>query len=251
MKDLIGFFDSGVGGISVLHAARRLMPNEHFLFYGDNRNAPYGPRSLEEIRALSAAGIGKLLERGVKAVVIACNTATSAYAEIIRAERTDLPIVGMEPALKPAHFARHGGQVIVLATDATLRLEKFERLMSLYGRDVIPVVGEGLVELVEGGKSASPEAEARLAALLSPYADKQIDAIVLGCTHYPFLRAPIQRLFPDALLFDGLEGTAQRLKFLLDERGLRSDDSPGSVEYMSSGGEACVERMKRLMESLG
>ena len=251
MNDLIGFFDSGVGGISVLHAARRLLPNEHFLFYGDNRNAPYGPRSLEEIRALSAAGIGKLLERSVKAVVIACNTATSAYAEIIRAERTDLPIVGMEPALKPAHFARHGGQVIVLATDATLRLEKFERLMSLYGRDVIPVVGEGLVELVEGGKAASPEAEVRLAALLMPYMDRQIDAIVLGCTHYPFLRAPIQRLFPDALLFDGLEGTAQRLKFLLDERGLRSDDSPGSVEYMSSGGDACVEQMKRLMNSLG
>ena len=250
MNDLIGFFDSGVGGISVLHAARRLMPNEHFLFYGDNKNAPYGPRSLEEIRALSAAGIGKLLERGVKAVVIACNTATSAYAEIIRAERRDLPIVGMEPALKPAHFARHGGQVIVLATDATLRLEKFERLMSLYGRDVIPVVGEGLVELVEGGKAASPEAEVRLAALLMPYMDRQIDAIVLGCTHYPFLRAPIQRLFPDAQLFDGLEGTAQRLKFLLDERGLRSDDSPGSVEYMSSGGDEAVALMKRLMESL-
>ncbi len=251
MNDLIGFFDSGVGGISVLHAARRLMPNEHFLFYGDNKNAPYGPRPLEEIRALSAAGIGKLLERGVKAVVIACNTATSAYAEIIRAERTDLPIVGMEPALKPAHFARHGGQVIVLATDATLRLEKFERLMGLYGRDVIPVVGEGLVELVEGGKAASPEAEARLAALLTPYTGRQIDAIVLGCTHYPFLRAPIQRLFPDALLFDGLEGTAQRLKFLLDERGLRSDDSPGSVEYMSSGGDGAVALMKKLMESMG
>ena len=251
MNDLIGFFDTGVGGISVLHAARRLMPNEHFLFYGDNKNAPYGPRALEEIRDLSAAAIGGLLARDVKAVVIACNTVTSAYADIVRAERPDLIIVGMEPALKPAHFARHGGQVIVLATDATLRLEKFERLMSLYGRDVIPVVGEGLVELVEAGQADSPRAEACLKNLLAPYMDRQIDAIVLGCTHYPFLRAPIRRLFPGARLFDGLEGTAQRLKYLLDERGLRSGDSPGSVEYLSSGGEACVALMKKLMESLG
>lgn len=251
MNDLIGFFDTGVGGISVLHAARRLMPNEHFLFYGDNLNAPYGPRPLEEIRTLSATAIDRLLARDVKAIVIACNTVTSAYADIIRAERPDLPIVGMEPALKPAHFARHGGQVIVLATDATLRLEKFERLMALYGSDVLPVVGEGLVELVEAGKADSPEAEARLRQLLAPYEGRQIDAVVLGCTHYPFLRAAIQRLFPGAQLFDGLEGTAQRLKYLLDERGLRSDDSPGSVEYQSSGGEACVEQMKKLMESLG
>ena len=250
MNDLIGFFDSGVGGISVLHAARALMPNEHFLFYGDNRNAPYGPRPLEEIRVLSAAGIGRLLARDVKAVVIACNTATSAYAEIIRAERADLPIVGMEPALKPAHFARHGGQVLVLATDATLRLTKFERLMSLYGDDAICVAGSGLVELVEAGKARSDEAAERLRELLGPYTDRQIDAVVLGCTHYPFLREPIQRLFPRAQLFDGLEGTALRLKSLLDAGGLRSDDGPGSVEYQSSGGPEAVALMKRLMDSL-
>ena len=251
MNDLIGFFDSGVGGISVLHEARRLMPNAHFLFYGDNKNAPYGPRGLEEIRALSAAATGVLLNRGVKAIVIACNTATSAYAEILRAEHPELPIVGMEPALKPAHFARHGGQVIVLATETTLRLAKFERLMRLYGDDVIPVAGHGLVELVEAGMADAPEAEERLRALLSPFADRQIDAIVLGCTHYPFLRAPIQRLFPGAALFDGLEGTAQRLRYLLDERGLRSDDAPGSVEYQSSGGESAVALMRALMARLG
>ena len=251
MKDLIGFFDSGVGGVSVLHEARRLLPNEHFLFYGDSWNAPYGPRPLEEIRALTAAGIGLLLQRDVKAVVIACNTATSAYAEIIRAQRPDMIIVGMEPALKPAHFARHGGQVIVLATDATLRLEKFGRLMAQYGKDVIPVVGEGLVELVEAGKARSPEAEAQLEALLSPHVSRQIDAVVLGCTHFPFLREPVQRLFPQARIFDGREGTVLRLKALLDERGLRSDDSPGSVAYLSSGGEPSVALMKRLMAELG
>lgn len=250
MNDLIGFFDSGVGGVSVLHEARKQLPNENFLFYGDNLNAPYGPRPLEDIRTLSAAGLDFLMARDVKAIVIACNTATSAYAEIVRARHPELPIVGMEPALKPAHFARHGGSVIVLATEATLTLSKFERLMALYGDEVIPVVGEGLVELVEAGKADTDEARQRLGALLGPYTDRQVDAVVLGCTHYPFLRRGIQALFPKALLFDGREGTAARLKYLLDERGLRSDDTPGSVELRSSAGEGSVALMRRLMESL-
>ncbi len=249
MNDLIGFFDSGVGGVSVLHEAVRLLPNERFFFFGDNRNAPYGPRPLEEIRQLSAAGIQRLLDRDVKAIVIACNTATSAYAQIVRAEHPELPIVGMEPALKPAHFARHGGQVIVLATDATLRLEKFHRLMGLYGENVISVVGHGLVELVEAGKARSAETFAQLERLLGPYAGRQIDAIVLGCTHFPFLREPIQRLFPEADLFDGLTGTAMRLKSLLERDGLLSN-GPAGVEFQSSGGARAVELMKKLMAEL-
>ena len=247
MSDLIGFFDSGLGGISVLHEARRVLPNENFLFFGDSKNAPYGPRPLEEIRALTAAGIVRLLDRGVKAVVIACNTATSAYAEIVRAEHPELPIIGMEPALKPAHFARHGGKVIVLATDATLRLEKFQRLHALYGSDTITVVGHGLVELVESGRAQTPEAGARVRALLEPYAREQIDAVVLGCTHYPFLRSHIQRVFPGAQLFDGREGTALRLKSQLEKYGLLSDDTPGSVDFQTSGGPETIELMKQMM----
>lgn len=250
MNDLIGFFDSGVGGVSVLHEAVRLLPNERFLFFGDNLNAPYGTKPLDEIRRLSAAGIGRLLGRGVKAVVIACNTATSAYAEIVRAEHPELIIVGMEPALKPAHYARHGGKVIVLATEATLRLEKFQKLMARYGDDVISVVGEGLVELVEAGQADSPQAEARLEALLSPYRDTQVDAIVLGCTHYPFLRAPIRRLFPETPLFDGREGTALRLKALLEERHLLTQGTSGGIEYQTSGGADTIALMKKLMASL-
>ena len=247
MNDLIGFFDSGVGGVSVLREAVRLLPHEHFLFFGDNRNAPYGPRPLAEIRRLSAAGIRRLLDRDVKAIVIACNTATSAYADILRAEHPELPIVGMEPALKPAHYARHGGQVIVLATDATLRLEKFQRLMARYGDDVIPVVGHGLVELVESGRSASPEAGAQLKALLEPYTGRQIDAIVLGCTHYPFLREPIQALFPAAQIFDGLAGTAAQLKALLERGGLLTKGGEGSVAFETSGDPSVIKLMKRLM----
>ena len=123
--------------------------------------------------------------------------------------------------------------------------------MRLYGDDVITVVGQGLVELVESGRAHSPQASSLLKALLCPYRDMQIDAIVLGCTHYPFLRDAIKDLFPHAGIFDGLNGTAMRLKFLLDQNNLRSGDAPGSVEYQSSAGPASVMLMKRLMAELG
>lgn len=249
MHDLIGFFDSGVGGISVLRTATRLLPNENFLYYGDNGNAPYGVRSLDEIRRLSERAINVLLDRGVKAIVIACNTATSAYAEILRS-KMDLPIVGMEPAIKPAQLNRHGGEVIALATKATLSLPKFQRLMSIYGTNVIPVIGEGLVELVEAGKANTPEADEILIRLLKPYQNRQIDSIVLGCTHYPFLEANIRRLFPKAQIFDGRFGTAMQLRHLLELNNLFSDDRPGTIEYQTSGDASTLALMKRLMDSL-
>lgn len=249
MNDLIGFFDSGVGGISVLRTASKLMPNENFLYYGDNGNAPYGIRTVEEIRALCERVVSVLLDRGVKAIVIACNTATSAYAEILRA-KLDIPIVGMEPAIKPAQLNRHGGEVIALATKATLSLPKFERLMGIYGKNVIPVVGEGLVELVEAGKADSPGALETLQRLLSPYLNRQIDSIVLGCTHYPFLEANIRKLFPEAEIFDGRMGTAMRLRHLLEANNLLSDETPGTIEYQTSGDKSTIELMKRLMDSL-
>lgn len=249
MNDLIGFFDSGVGGVSVLHTARRILPNEHFLYYGDNGHAPYGPKPLEEIRRLSAESVGVLLDRGVKAVVIACNTATSAYAEILRAE-LKLPVIGMEPALKPAQEARHGGEILVLATQATLTLPKFQRLMKRYGDHVIPVIGRGLVELVEAGKADSPETEAALRELLGRYVGRSIDSVVLGCTHYPFLAGAIRRMFPEAELFDGRTGTCMRLKHLLEAGGLRSKGTEGSVEFLTSGDASTIALMRRLMAEL-
>lgn len=248
-NDLIGFFDSGVGGISVLHAARTLMPNENFLYFGDNGNAPYGPRKLDEIRSLSKNAVDYLLSRGVKAIVIACNTATSAYAEILRGQ-LDMPIVGMEPAIKPAQLARHGGEIIALATKATLTLPKFKRLMGLYGKGVIPVVGEGLVELVESGQADSAAADEALSRILGPYRKRRIDSIVLGCTHYPFLEPSIRRLFPNTEIFDGRFGTARQLQNLLTRNHLLSDDSPGHIEYQTSGSSETIALMQRLMHSL-
>ena len=249
MNDLIGFFDSGVGGISVLHTAHQLMPREHFVYFGDNGNAPYGPRPLEEIRALSAAAISVLLDRGVKALVIACNTATSAYAEILRAQ-VDIPVIGMEPAIKPAQLSRRGGEVLALATRATLSLPKFERLMKRYGENVIPVVGEGFVELVEDGLSGTPRADEAVEAVLRPWMDHPVDSVVLGCTHYPFLESSIRRCFPNAGIFDGRSGTALQLKRRLEARDALSRGSRGSIELNTSGGPETLRLMERLMASL-
>ena len=246
MKDAIGILDSGVGGVSLLRHAARILPNENFICYGDNRNAPYGPRPFDEIRELAASAVDGLLAQNVKALVLACNTITAAYAETLR-ENVRIPVIGMEPALKPASMARQGGKVLALATKATLSLERFARLMGLYGEGVIPLEGVGLVELVESGKANSPEAHEALAALFAPYIDQQIDAIVLGCTHYPFLRRQIESFFPEARIFDGMEGTARQLRRrLADANALTERSEPGEILFQSSGGEKYVELMKQL-----
>ena len=246
MKDIIGILDSGVGGISVLRRAVQLLPNENFLFYGDNANAPYGRRPLEEIRTLSRQATDYLLEKDVKALVIACNTITSAYAETLRAE-VSIPVIGMEPAVKPASLARSGGKILALATRATLSLERFSRLMEHYGEGVIPLEGKGLVEIVEAGRANSPEARTALAAIFEPYRDQQIDAIVLGCTHYPFLRRQIESFFPKAQIFDGLDGTARQLRRRLEDAGLLTKQSaPGQVRFETSGGTDKLKLMQEL-----
>ncbi len=241
----VGFFDSGVGGLCVLMEARRLLPREHFVFYGDNRNAPYGPRPLEEIRNLTRAGVDFLLEKGIKALVIACNTATSASAAILRKELA-IPVIGIEPALKPAQLSRRGGKVLVLATQATLCLEKFHLLMERYGEGAVPIIGNGLVELVETGKQNTPEAKAALHALLDPQMDGDVDGIVLGCTHFPFLLDDIRSVAPGVPVFDGAEGTARQLARVLQEHGLL-EDADGKTELFSSGGEKAIALMRRML----
>lgn len=249
MKDLIGFLDSGVGGVSVLRVAAKLLPNENFLFYGDNKNAPYGPRPLEEIIMLSERAVNHLMDRGVKALVLACNTITAAYAKTLR-EAARIPVIGMEPAVKPASLARSGGKILAMATNATLRLEKFSLLMEQYGEGVIPVEGRGLVEIVESGKADSPEARAALEAIFAPYMHEKIDGVVLGCTHYPFLSRQIRAIFPKTEIFDGLEGTARQLRRRLEETdSLTRQSCPGKIIFESSGGEEKIALMKRLFEA--
>ena len=242
----IGVFDSGVGGIGTLAALRRELPQERFLFYGDTANAPYGNKSRDEVMGCINRIMDHLLAQDVKAVVIACNTATAVAAAELRA-RYDLPIIGIEPALKPAHEQRKEGSILVLATPMTLKLEKFRALYARYGEGAIPLPCPGLMELVE--REANDEARRYLLELFSPYDLNAVDAVVLGCTHYVFLRPILKNILPQTVsVLDGNEGTARQLRRVLAGKDLLSD-GPGSVILETSGNPAMVlPVMQRLLE---
>ena len=246
----VGIFDSGVGGISVLRELRAQLPQENVIYYGDTAYAPYGTKPPEAVMARVRQVMAELLNRDVKAVVIACNTATSVAAATLRAEMT-LPIIGMEPALKPAHQLRHGGRILVMATPLTLRLPKFEALMARYGEGASPLPCPGLMELVEEGKLDGPEIEDYLHHLFAPYRDTPVDAVVLGCTHYVFLHPILRRLLPaETAILDGNAGAIRQLRRVLAERNaLRPEGASGRVELHTSGDEALVlPRMRQLLQ---
>lgn len=233
--DYIAVFDSGVGGISVLRHLRWELPDERFLYFGDSANAPYGTRPTAEIRDLTLAAAEKLVARGLKALVVACNTATSAAIEDLRRRYPELIVIGIEPALKPASDRFPGGNVGVMATPATLREEKFARLLHRFADhcQVVKLPAAGLVELVEAGKGNGTEAEELLRPLLEPYHGK-LDAVVLGCTHYPFAAETISRLLgPDTVLLEGGPGTARETKRRLSAAGLLHD-GPGEIVMENS-----------------
>ena len=209
--------DSGVGGLSVLAHAHRRLPKENFYFFADAANAPYGDKTPEEIRGIVRGVIKHITaQREIKAVLLACNTATSAAAEMLRAEM-EIPVLGMEPALKPAVIQTQG-QVIVMATSLTIREEKFRKLLDQYdqGRDIVPMACPGLMQLVEADP-AGKETRAYLEKALSPYADSA-ESLVLGCTHYVFLRPLLREMFPKLKLFDGNDGVTSHLEDVLGER---------------------------------
>ena len=235
-KDPIGVFDSGVGGISVLRELVKLMPEENYLYYGDSANAPYGTRSTEEVRALTLEVADMLLARGAKALVVACNTATAAAIEHLRKAHPDTIIIGIEPALKLAADRFPAGHIGVMATPVTLREEKFAHQAERFPDARLELIpAPGLVELVESGNAESAEAEALLHNLLDPYKGK-LDALVLGCTHYPFAAAAIRNVLgADTVLLDGGEGTARQTKRCLEAAGLLNP-GPGSVQIENSSG---------------
>ena len=240
-NDFIAVFDSGVGGFSVLQHLKRLLPNERYIYYGDCANAPYGSRTTEEVRALTLAAAEKLvMENHIKALVVACNTATSAAIRDLREKYPEMIIIGIEPALKLAADQFPGGRIGVMATEVTLREEKFDALMHRFdaGCTVEKIPAPGLVELIEAGKVESLPARRLLKKILSPYKGK-LDALVLGCTHYPFAaRAISQVLGKDIALLDGGEGTARETKRRLEQANLLCDGTiPGYVILQNSAGD--------------
>lgn len=248
----IGFFDSGMGGISVLAEALRLLPSENFIYYGDTCHAPYGDKQPAQVRGYTHAIVDELMAMGCKAIVIACNTATSAAAGALRQELS-LPIIGMEPALKPAALMKGEGQVLVLATRMTLEQEKFKALMEQYGQDAVPVPCPGLMECVEAGELEGARVEALLHTLLGPYLGKPIKAVVLGCTHYIFLRKVIGAFFgPRVPLIDGNRGTVMQLKRRLEAADLLAPekDPRGSVQLCTSAShpQRTLEQMQVMLD---
>jgi glutamate racemase len=244
----IGVFDSGVGGLTVLALAAKLLPAESYVYFGDTAHAPYGGRSKDEVRQLSLDVAKMLYEMGCKALVVACNTATSAAVRDLR-EIYAIPVIGMEPAVKPA--LKRGGKVLVMATPLTLKEEKFKRLCSNCGADeenVIVLPCPGLVEMVERGETEGPVVEETLGRLMAGVGLEGITAVVLGCTHYLFLKNSLSRIFPLGVEFiDGNLGTVRQVKRLLEADGLLAcGENLGLIELHSSGGEESVRLFKKL-----
>jgi len=244
----VGVFDSGVGGISVLRQLAQTIPNEDFVYYGDSENAPYGEKSRDQVVRLSRSIVDRLLDEGAKAIVIACNTATSAAAAELRADYAHVPIIGVEPALKPATLAPGVRRILVMATPITLRLDKYQQLAERWGsgHEVISAPCPGLAARIERGDLSQPDVYELLESLVGSYAGT-VDCVVLGCTHYPFIARQIKEVVGDVPLFDGAQGTAMQLQRKLAERGLLTKSStPGRVEFLSSKpGEAEIELYRR------
>lgn len=248
----VGVFDSGVGGISVLRQLAATLPAENFVYFGDSANAPYGEKTRDQVARMSRDIVDRLLDEGAKAIVIACNTATSVAAASLRADYAHVPIIGVEPALKPATEKPGVKRILVMATPITLRLDKYQLLAEKWGsgHEVIDAPCPGLAARIEKGDLESPDIYELLEDLVGSYAGA-VDAVVLGCTHYPFIARQIREVVGDVPLFDGAYGTALQLQRKLAERGLTTKSSGrGTVEFLSSKpGKDEIELYRSFFES--
>ncbi len=249
----IGIFDSGMGGVSVLADIIKLMPNEKYIYYGDSGNAPYGTKTPEKVRELSIDICDFFIKKGVKAIVVACNTATSAAINELR-KRYNIPIIGMEPALKPAIELGLDGKIAVMATDMTLKEKKFSKLMDKYGqeRDIVKLPCPKLVELIESGVMEGEAALEGIRGCFNGINIEEISSIVLGCTHYVFLRDNIKDFVGERVcIIDGNKGTARHLKNVLKDKNLLNDTEENEILldiYNSKEDRQIIELSKKLLE---
>ncbi|TIC82128.1 glutamate racemase [Crenobacter intestini] len=236
---MIGMFDSGLGGLSVWRELTRQLPDEPVIYFADRAWCPYGPRSHQEIAARSERIARWLFDQGASSLVIACNTATSAAAAPLRARYPHVPIIGMEPAIKPAALATETGEIAVLATRATLAGDKLEQLAARYRQQarIRLLPGDGFVEAVEAGELDTPNARQVVARALSPLAGTRTDQIVLGCTHYPFLAPLIAEAAPQATLIDPASAVCRQVHRLIALNALETPASePPRYRFVTTAG---------------
>ncbi|HZW19880.1 glutamate racemase [Noviherbaspirillum sp.] len=246
----IGVFDSGIGGLSVLKHIHACLPNEPLLYFADSGYAPYGGRTEEEITARTLAIAGFLMQQGTKALVVACNTATAAAIRALRAQYPDLPVVGVEPGLKPAAALTRSGTVGVLATQGTLASEKFKLLRDQISAstnvEFLPQPCIGLADQVEKGELQSADTALLVRRYVEPLVERGADTLVLGCTHYPFVLPLIEEALarltaqPVAIVDTG-EAVARHLVRLLTERGLLRAQGPGKIAAFTTGSESVLK----------
>ncbi len=243
----LGFFDSGVGGLSVQRVVQRELPHEDLIYFADQKYCPYGPRPAEEIRALSQRVVEFLLAQNCKAIVVACNTASAAALEHLRETWPRLPFIGMEPAVKPAARDSHTRTIGVLATRGTFQGQLFQRTRERHASEVevLTVYPPDWVDRVERGEIDSPETEASVRQVLQPLLEAHADELALGCTHYPFLTPLIQKIAGDRVnVIDPSEAVARQTLRVLRARGwLNAQTREGTRIYYTSGDVAAFARV--------
>jgi len=247
----IGIFDSGLGGLSVWQEIIKILPHESMIYFADQKNCPYGERTPQEITQFSSQIVDFFLKRNCKIVVVACNTATSASIYELR-KKYKLPFVGMEPAVKPAAMLTKTGKVGVIATKGTLSGSRFHEIKNKYAQDVevLVQIGHGLVECIEAGEWDSPQTEKLLKSYLEPMLNKGIDQLVLGCTHYPFLKEAIQHITKGNVnIINPAIAVAKQTKRLLEENGLLHENEERSPSYAFYSSKD-VKEIKHLLHQI-
>ena len=232
----IGVFDSGIGGTSIWNAIHDLLPNEKTIYLADSKNAPYGQRTKEEIVALSKKNVDLLLEMNCKLIVVACNTATTNAIRELRAAY-DIPIIGIEPAIKPAATNSKTQVIGILATKGTLNSELFNKTAEMFqNTKIVEQVGYGLVQLIEEGNLYSPEMTQLLESYLRPMIEANIDYLVLGCSHYPYLIPQIKKILPEHIhIIDSGEAVARQTQNILRETvGFSDAEKSDPIFYVNS-----------------